>query len=55
MSNHTDMPDKYCGDCYDIHPIQGQYKGNHKKGGATKGRAVSFAVAAEGRHLCILA
>ena len=29
MSNHTDMQDKYCGDCYDIHPIQSQYKGNH--------------------------
>ena len=22
MSNNTDMQDKYCGDCYDIHPIQ---------------------------------
>ena len=20
MSNHTNMQDKYCGDCYDIHP-----------------------------------
>ena len=44
MSNHTDMQDKYCGHCYDIHPILSQYKGNHKRGGA-----------AEGRHLCILA
>ena len=25
MSNHTDMQDKYCGHCYDIHPIQSQY------------------------------
>ena len=42
MSNHTDMQDKYCGDCYDIHPIQSQYKGNHKRGGAAEGRATSF-------------
>ena len=55
MSNHTDMQDKYCGDCYDIHPIQSQYKGNHKRGGAAEGRVTSFVVAAEGRHLCILA
>ena len=40
----TDTQDKYCGDCYDIHPIQSQYKGNRKRGGA-----------AEGRHLCMLA
>ena len=50
MSNHTDMQDKYCGDCYDIHPIQSQYTKlaasgrHHKRGGA-----------AEGRHLCIFA
>ena len=25
MSDHTEMQDKYCGDCYDIHPIQSQY------------------------------
>ena len=25
MSNHTDMQDKYCGDCYDIPPIQSQF------------------------------
>ena len=37
MSNHTDMQDKYCGDCYDIHPIQSQYKGC--------GRWLSFEVA----------
>ena len=55
MSNHTDMQDKYCGDCYDIHPIQSQYKGNHKRGGAAGGRATSFVVAANGRLLCILA
>jgi len=55
MSNHTDMQDKYCGHCYDIHPIQSQYKGNHKRGGAAEGRATSFVVAAAGRHLCILA
>ena len=22
MSNHTDMQDKYCADCYDIHPFK---------------------------------
>ena len=44
MSNHTDMQDKYCGHCYDIHPIQSQYKGNHKRGGAAEGRAPSFVV-----------
>ena len=32
MCNHTDMQDKYCGQGYDIHPIQSQYKGNHKRG-----------------------
>ena len=52
MSNHTDMQDKYCGDCYDIHPIKSQYKGNHKGGGAAEGRVTSFVVAASGRHLC---
>ena len=55
MSNHTDMQDKYCGDCYDIDPIQSQYKGNHKRGGAAENRATSFVVAAAGRHLCVLA
>ena len=25
MSNHTDMQDKYCGHCYDIHPIEIQH------------------------------
>ena len=55
MSNHTDMQDKYNGDCYDIHPIRSQYKGNHKRGGASKGRVTSFGVTAAGRHLCILA
>ena len=25
MSNRTYMQDKYCGHCYDIHPIQSQY------------------------------
>ena len=51
----TDMQDKYCGDCYDIHPIQSQYKGYHKRGGAAEGRVTSYVVAAAGRHLCILA
>ena len=55
MSNDTDMYDKYCGHSNDIHPIQSQYKGNHKRGGAAEGRATSFVVAANGRHLCILA
>ena len=49
------MQDEYCGDCYDIYIIQSQYKGNHKRGGAAEGRVTSFVVAAEGRHLCILA
>ena len=53
MSNHTDMQVKYCGDCYDIHPIQGQYKGNHERGGAAEGRATSFVVAAKGHALFI--
>ena len=39
MSNHTDMQDKYCGDCYDIHPIQSQYTKV-----AACGRASSFVV-----------
>ena len=54
MSNHTDMQDKYCGHCYDIHHIQSQYKGNLKRGGAAEGRVTSFVVAAAGRRLCIL-
>ena len=49
MSNHTDMQDKYCGICYDIHLIQSQYKGNHKRGGVAEGRVTSFVVAAAGR------
>ena len=49
------MEDKYCGNCDDIYAIQSQYKGNHKRGGAAEGRATSFVVAAEGRHLCISA
>ena len=45
MSNHTDMQEKYCGDCYDIHPIQSQYtKVDHKRGGAAVGRATAFVV-----------
>ena len=55
MSNHTDMQDKYCGNCYEILPIQSQYKGNHKRGGAAVGRATSFVVTTNGRHLWILA
>ena len=50
MSNHTDMQDKYCGHCYDIHPIQNHYTKvaafglHHKTGGAAFGRATSFVV-----------
>ena len=50
MSNHTDMQDKYCGHCYDIHPIQSQYTKvaacgrHHKRGDAAFGRATSFVV-----------
>ena len=37
----------------DIHPIRSHNnKRNHKRGGAAEGRATSFVVAAEGRHLC---
>ena len=49
------MQDKYCVDCYNIYSIQSQYKGNHKRGAAAGGRGTSFVVAANGRHLCILA
>ena len=50
MSNHTDMKDKYCGDCYDIHPIQRQYTKvaacgrHHKRGGAAFGRVTTILV-----------
>ena len=47
-SNRSDMQDKYCGDCYDIHRIKSQYKRNHKRDGAAEGRATSFVVAANG-------
>ena len=50
MSNQTRR-----GECYDIHHIQSQYKEKHKRDGAAEGRATSFVVPAEGRHLCILA
>ena len=55
MSNHTDMQVNYSGDCYDILPIQNQYKGNHKRDGDAEGRVPPFVVAAASRHLCILA
>ena len=42
----TDMQDKYCGDCYDIHPIQSQYTRNHKRGSAAEGCVTFFVVAA---------
>ena len=50
MSNHTDMQDKYCGHCYNIHPIESQYTKvaacgrHHKRGDAAFGRATSFVV-----------
>ena len=50
MSNYTDMQDKYCGHCYDIHPIQSQYTkvaacGRHQTiGDAAFGGATSFVV-----------
>ena len=53
MSNHTDMQDKCCGDCYGIHLIQIQYKGNHKRGVAAEGRATSFVAAAKGPPLYV--
>ena len=55
MSNHTEMQDKYSGDCYDIHPNQSQYEGKHKRGGAAEGRATSFVVAADGSATFVLA
>ena len=55
ISNHTDMQDKYCAHCYDILPIQSQYKGDHKRGEAAEGRATSFVVSAASRHLCVMA
>ena len=42
MSNHTDMQNKFCGACYDMQPIQSQYKESHKRGDAAFGRASSF-------------
>ena len=50
ISNHTDMYDNYCADCYDIHPIQSQYTKvaavgrHHKRGAAAFGRGTSFVV-----------
>ena len=50
LSHHTDMQDKYCGECYDIHPIQSQLSKvaavgrHHKRGGAALGCATSFVV-----------
>ena len=51
MSNQTDMQDKYCGHCYDIHPIQSQYKKmaaaghhHHQRGGTAFCRAIPFVV-----------
>ena len=38
-----------------VNPIHSQYKGNHKRDAAAGGRGTSFVVAANGRHLCILA
>ena len=37
----TDMQDKHCGDCYDIHPIQSRH---HKRCDAALDRATSFVV-----------
>ena len=37
-----------------IYFIQGQCKGNHKRGDETEGRVTAFVVAAKGRRLCIL-
>ena len=50
MSNHTDMQDKYCGNCYDIYLGQDQdtnvaaFGRHHKRGDAAFGRATSFVV-----------
>ena len=51
ISNHNDMQDKYCGHCYDIHPLQSVYTkvaaaGRHRERGRVAfGRATSFVVA----------
>ena len=43
MSNHGDMQNKYFGDCYDIHNVQTQYKGNHlARGVGTSGGALGL-------------
>ena len=36
----------------DIYSIHSHYKGNHNRGGAAEGLAISFVMAANGRHLC---
>ena len=55
MSNHTDMQDKYCGHFSDIHFVQSQYKGNHKRDGVAEGRGTSFVVAVNSCYLGVLA
>ena len=50
MSNHTDMQDKYCADCYDIHSFKSNIQrwqplaATKKKVGAAFGRATSLVV-----------
>ena len=39
-------------DCYNIYCSHSLNKGHHERGGAAGGRATSFVVAANGRHLC---
>ena len=51
-SSLTVTQNKYYVECNDVYSIQSHCNGNYKGGGAAEGRASSFIVAAEGRHLC---
>ena len=41
-SSLTETQNKYCVDCYDIYSIHGNYKANHKRGGAAFAPATSL-------------
>ena len=47
----TGMQDKYCGDCYDIYPIQSQYKGGEAAFGSATSFVVSFVVVLNKVHI----
>ena len=50
--NITDMQDKYCDSCYDIHLFKVNTKETAKEV-AAEGRATFCVVEAEGRHLAV--